>query len=79
MVEDESIFVHDALVRRRMWTPEGIRPMVVTTGSHQKTCVFGTITLDGRQLFRQYKTFDHILHFVSRGTQKKVSQTDHIS
>jgi hypothetical protein len=23
-----------------------------------KTCVFGTITLDGRQLFRQYKTFD---------------------
>ena len=59
MVEDESIFVHDALIRRRMWTPEGIRPIVVTTGSHQKTCVFGTITLDGRQLlFRQYKTFD---------------------
>ena len=52
MVEDESIFVHDALIRRRMWTPKGIRPIVVTTGSHQKTYVFGTITLDGRQLFR---------------------------
>jgi len=58
LVEDESIFVHDALIRRRMWTPEGIRPIVVTTGSHQKTYVFGTITLDGRQLFRQYETFD---------------------
>jgi hypothetical protein len=58
VVEDESIFVHDALIRRRMWTPKGIRPIVVTTGSHQKTYVFGTITLDGRQLFRQYETFD---------------------
>ena len=28
LVEDESIFVHDALIRRRMWTPEGIRPIV---------------------------------------------------
>jgi transposase len=58
IVEDKSIFVHDALIRRKMWTPEGKRPIVVTTGSHQKTCVFGTITLDGRQLFRQYETFD---------------------
>jgi hypothetical protein len=47
VVEDESIFVHDALIRRKMWTPTGIRPIIVTTGSHQKTCVFGTITLDG--------------------------------
>ncbi|MGA7042291.1 MAG: transposase, partial [Nitrososphaeraceae archaeon] len=59
MVEDESVFLHDALIRRRMWTPKGILPIVVTvTGSHQKTYVFGTITLDGRQLFRQYETFD---------------------
>ena len=41
-----------------MWTPKGKRPIVITTGSHKKTCVFGTITLDGRQLFRQYDTFD---------------------
>src|SRR5690242_11459895 len=43
---------------RRMWTPEGKRPIVTVTGSHQKTCVFGTLTIDGKQLFRQYKTFD---------------------
>jgi len=55
VVEDESIFVHDALIRR-MWTPKGIRPIVTVTGSHQKTCVFGTITIHGKQLFRQYKT-----------------------
>ena len=37
-----------------MRTPEGIRPIVTVTGSHQRTCVFGTITIDGKQLFRQY-------------------------
>jgi DDE superfamily endonuclease len=58
MVQDESVFLHDALIGIRMWTPEGKRPIVVTTGSHQKTCVFGTITFDGRQLFRQYDTFN---------------------
>jgi transposase len=41
-----------------MWTPERRRPIVTVTGSHQKTCVFGTLTVDGKQLFRQYKTFD---------------------
>ena len=56
-IEDESIFIHDTLIRR-MWTPEGKRPIVTITGSHQKTCVFGTLTIDGKQLFRQYKTFD---------------------
>ena len=41
-----------------MWTPEGIRPIVTVTGSHQKTCVFGTITIDGKQFFRQYDDFN---------------------
>ena len=42
-----------------MWTPEGKRSIVTVTGSHQKTCVFGTLlTIHGKQLFRQYKTFD---------------------
>lgn len=58
LVEDESIFIHDALVRRRMWVPEGKRPIVIMTGSHQKTCVFGALSIDGRQLFIQYDTFD---------------------
>ncbi|MGB8934571.1 MAG: hypothetical protein WCC17_05645, partial [Candidatus Nitrosopolaris sp.] len=51
-------FIHDALIRRRMWTPEGIRPIVTVTGSHQRTCVFGTITIDGKQIFRQYDVFN---------------------
>jgi transposase len=41
-----------------MWIPKGKRPIVTVTGSHQKTCIFGTLTIDGKQLFRQYKTFD---------------------
>lgn len=28
------------------------------TGSHQKTCVFGTLCMDGRQFFRQYDSFN---------------------
>src|SRR5436853_6445861 len=57
-VEDESIFIHDALVRRKKWTPKGIRPTVTVIGSHQKTCVFGTITIGGKQFFRQYDVFN---------------------
>jgi transposase len=58
VVEDESIFIHDAMVKKRMWTPKEMHPIVVRTGSHQKTCVFGALCIDGRQLFRQYGTFD---------------------
>ncbi len=58
-VQDESIFVHDVIVKRKLWLPEGVRPIVTSTGSHQKTCVFGTLTLDGKkQLFRQYDLFN---------------------
>jgi len=28
----------------------------LTTGSHRRTCLFGTVSLDGKQLFRQYDT-----------------------
>lgn len=31
---------------------------MTTTGSHQKTCVFGVLSIDGRQLFRQYDYFN---------------------
>lgn len=41
-----------------MWTVHGVRPIVTTTGSHQRTCVFGTLAMDGRQLFRQYDKFN---------------------
>jgi transposase len=60
VVEDESIFIHDGVVRRRrMWVPEGKCPIVVTTGSHQKTFVFGALCIYARrQFFRQYNAFD---------------------
>ena len=31
-----------------MWRPQGKRPLVTVTGSQQKTCVFGTLTIDGK-------------------------------
>ena len=31
MIEDDSVFLYGALIRRRMWTPEGKRPIVVTS------------------------------------------------
>ena len=49
--------MHDVLVRRKLWLPIGIRPIATSTGSHQKTCVFGTLTMEGKQLFRQYDVF----------------------
>lgn len=41
-----------------MWAKRGSRPVVTVTGSHQKTIVFGALTHDGRQCFRQYDKFD---------------------
>src|SRR6185437_15596369 len=58
-VEDESMFVHDAVIRRKTWMRKGmLRPVVTITGSHQKTCIFGVLSINGIQLFRQYSTFD---------------------
>jgi hypothetical protein len=56
--EDESIFVHDVIVRKKLWFPKGIRSVVTVTGSHQRTCIFGTLTMEGTQLFRQYYLFN---------------------
>lgn len=41
-----------------MWAGAGIRPVRVVSGSHFKTVVFGAISIDGVQFFRQYATFD---------------------
>jgi transposase len=41
-----------------MWTAHGIRPIVTMTGSHQRTCLFGALCIDGRQFFRQYDSFN---------------------
>ena len=41
-----------------MWAGLGIRPVRIVSGSHFKTAVFGAISIDGIQLFRQYDAFD---------------------
>lgn len=57
MTEDESIFVQDIEVRR-VWAGSGIRPVRIVSGSHFRTAVFGAMSIDGKQLFRQYAAFD---------------------
>jgi DDE superfamily endonuclease len=76
-VLDESIFVHDVLVRRKIWVPKEIRPVVTTTGSHQKIYVFGTLTIDyNKQFFRQYHAFneDVFLDYLKKLLQKKTGK-----
>jgi transposase len=62
---DESFFFYDSLVRR-VWIVQDKRPIVRVTGSHQRSCVFGAISMEEkkkkkkkkRQLFRQYDEFN---------------------
>ena len=55
---DESFFFYDYLVRR-VWIKQDKRPVVRVTGSHQHSCIFGAISLEGgKQLFRQYDKFN---------------------
>jgi transposase len=49
---DESIFVYDSVVRHA-WVKKGSKPIVLKTGSHKKTFLFGALCSDGRQMFRQ--------------------------
>jgi transposase len=52
-----NIFVHDLHIRRK-WIIRQKRPIVTVTGSHNKTILFGVLSTDGKQLFRQYNRFD---------------------
>jgi len=54
---DESIFILDVGVRR-VWAVEGIRPVRITANTRDRTVLFGALSLDGRQHFRQYKKFN---------------------
>lgn len=59
LVQDESIFIHDSImVKRRKWIIREKRPIATVTGSHEKTIVYGALSLDGKQLFRQDDKFD---------------------
>jgi transposase len=54
---DESFLFYDSLVRR-VWIDENKRPVIRVTGSHKHSCLFGTIDIEGKQLFRQYNKFN---------------------
>ncbi len=54
---DESFIFYDSLVRR-VWIDEKKRPIVRITGSHKHSCLFGAMSLEGKQLFRQYDRFN---------------------
>jgi len=52
VVQDESIFVHDAVAGARLWSPVGVPADVPYTGSHHKVVACGAIAEDGRRPFR---------------------------
>ncbi len=54
---DESFIFYDTLVRR-IWIGDGERPVIRITGSHRHSCLLGAISIDGKQLFRQYDKFN---------------------
>ena len=51
--EDESVFIYGAKIKK-VWALKGSKPRIKITGSHKKTFLFGSLSLSGRQLFRQY-------------------------
>ncbi len=59
---DESLFFYDTLVKR-VWI-EYKKPVVKITGSHKYSCLFGVISLDEKQIFRQYDKFDVYFDFL---------------
>ena len=58
LVQDESIFVYDYVVRRKKLISTYKRPIITVTGSHKRTIVFGCLSLEGKQLFKQYDEFN---------------------
>lgn len=52
-VQDESIFTYDVKIRR-VWAVKGSKPVMLVTGSHRRSVVFGVVAEDGTQFFRQY-------------------------
>jgi transposase len=43
---------------RRVWIDAKKRPVVRITGSHEISCLFGAVSMDSKQLFRQYDKFN---------------------
>jgi transposase len=58
IIQDESIFVHDYIFRRKKWICADKRPIVTVTGCRKKTIVFGCLSIDNQKLFVQYDKFN---------------------
>jgi putative transposase len=44
IVQDESIFVYDYLIRRKKWVAADKRPILTVTGSRKRTIAFGSLS-----------------------------------
>ena len=69
--QDESTMIYDSVVRA-VWAKKGSTPIVLTTGSHKKTFLFGALSLAGKQLFRQYEKMngDKFIDFLKQMKRK---------
>ncbi len=65
----ESFFFYDSMIRK-VWIDKNKRPVVRITGSHQHYCIFGAVSMEGKQLFRQYDKFngDTFLEYLKRNS-----------
>lgn len=61
---------------KSVWAYRDCRPIVKVTGSHQRTCVFGALSMDGKQLFRQYDEFNASTFLAYLKELKEVSKDD---
>ena len=52
--------VYDYVVKRKKWISAGKRPIVTVTGSRKRTIVFGCLSLESKQLFKQYDEYNSI-------------------
>ena len=55
---DEAFFVRDVLAGRKYWSPVAKRIFLPYVGNHESLAVYGTITINGDQLFRIYEKFN---------------------
>lgn len=57
---DEAFFVRDTKAGRKYWSPVTKRIFLPYTGRHESLAVYGTITINGSQLFRVCEKFNAV-------------------
>ena len=57
---DEAFFIRDVKAGRKYWSLVAKRIFLPYMGNHESLTVYGTITINGDQLFRIYKKFNGI-------------------